>query len=74
MLELIRNMAKERGASRIRADFQPSAKNAVAKEMLLEIGFLAPESGGLVTAVVANSPVRPHFMRIEHSAQTTQRR
>jgi FkbH-like protein len=64
-LELIRSLARQRGAHRIRAQFHPSAKNAVAKDALIDLGFTPAENSTFVAPVVAVPPSLPHFIRTE---------
>lgn len=65
-LELIRNFATTRGATRIRAPFKLSAKNAVARDALTELGFTVDDMGNLIApAEPVQTPVR-HFIRLEN--------
>jgi FkbH-like protein len=64
-LELIRTFAQTKGAKRIRAVFQPSPKNSVAKDILMELGFSPDEGGNFIAPVAPATPLPPHFIRIE---------
>jgi FkbH-like protein len=64
-LGLLREFAAKRGAGTIRVSFQLSSKNAVARDALMTLGFVADDAGNLVVPVVPAEEPLPHFMRIE---------
>jgi len=64
-LELIRANARAAGAARIRATFVPSSKNAVAREVLTELGFTPAGDADWVVPTVPEVPLESHFMHIE---------
>jgi FkbH-like protein len=64
-LELIRGFAQTKGAKRIRALFQASPKNDVARGALIDLGFAPDEGGDFVAPVVPDTSLLPHFIRIE---------
>jgi FkbH-like protein len=64
-LALIRDLAEAKGAMRIRAPFKLSPKNAVARDALAELGFVADESGNLIAPTMPTTPLTPHFIRVE---------
>jgi FkbH-like protein len=66
-LELLRAHGRERGVAAIRAIFQDSPKNSVARTILIELGFEEEASGNFILPIASAREVLPHFMRIEHS-------
>jgi FkbH-like protein len=66
-LELLLGRAHETGVLMLRAPFKPSPKNAVARDLLVELGFERDAGGDFTMFAARASAIPPHFMRIESS-------
>lgn len=64
-LELIRAFAADRNGRLIRAPFKLSAKNSVARDCLVNLGFMADGAESFTVPMAPAEPLPPHFMRIE---------
>jgi FkbH-like protein len=66
-LELIRGYATRHGTTRVRAPFKLSAKNAVAQDCLVDLGFTTDGAGNYIVPVEPIEALPPHFMKIERA-------
>jgi FkbH-like protein len=66
-IELIRDYARRHGAQRIRAPFKRSAKNGVAQDCLVALGFTDDGAGNFIVPVEPTGALPPHYMRIERA-------
>ena len=67
MLELIRDYAARNGTRRVRAPFKLSAKNSVAQECLVDLGFADDGAGNYIVPLEATEPPLPHYIKIERA-------
>lgn len=65
ILEVLRTRAIAAGASRIRACFEASARNGVARDALRALGFVVDGKEDYVLPVIVETSVPSHFIRVD---------